>query len=180
MKFARPLMAFLIGLSLSVAAPAAETPLEQMKDQLERMRKHLSAVSARFKGGMKFARPSTNPDQPSTPALECCEANLRAARDRLAGFDQALLKLAACYRQLGNSEGLTQVRLIRTDAESLLRGLQVFVKTRSHAEARGALAGTTRAFLLLDKDVRALVACELPQETPLTEPEYPTSDPSGL
>ena len=151
-----------------------------MKDQLERMRKHLSAVSARFKGGFKVARPSADPGQPSTPALECCESNLRAARDRLAGFDQALLKQAACYQQLGNSEGLTKIRLIRTEAESLLRGLQVFVKTQSHAEALGALAGTTRAFLLLDKDVRALAACELPEETPLTEPEPPTSDPSGL
>ena len=90
-----------------------------------------------------------------------------------------MVKLAACYQQLENSEELTQVDLIRTDVKSLHLGLEVFVKAASRTEASGAMAGITRVFLLLDKNVGRLEACELAEETPLTEPEYPTSDPSG-
>lgn len=168
-RLASPLLALLAGWSLCFAAPP---PLEEAKDQLKKLRTHLSAVSNRFKGGMKVARPSEDPDQPTTPALECCEANLRVVRDRLVGFERAVLKLAACYQQTGNFAAIDKLGPIRTEAGNLRIGLDYFVKAPTRSEAGMAMAGTTRAFLLLDKDVQALEACE-------SDADYPTSDPSG-
>ncbi len=169
---------FLVGWCLSLSVAGAQAPLEEATDQLKKIRTHLNAVSNRFNGGFKAVSPSGDSTRPATPAMECCEANLRVVRDRLVGFSRAVRRLTACYEQSGDRDSLTRARVVRTDIEDLARGLETFLRAPSHTEAGRAMSGTTRVFILLDKDFRTLTSCELADQTPVIEPEPPTSDPS--
>jgi hypothetical protein len=97
-----------------------------------------------------------------TIAEKCCAGNLKRFDATLTHFDGVVEALRGCYRKGQDTVGQEVIELVDQDSVALGRGITIFRTSTDAGQARGALAGTTRAYLNLVHSAEELPACTAP------------------
>lgn len=157
----RILPAVLCALALSVPSlaegPAKLDPLDQ---ELESVRKLISNSQMKLRRGIVGVRAADKPDKTvRTPADMCCEENVDQINKSLEAVRGMLRDLGTCFEQSWDRGGAEAVDLANQDLRALTAGIQAFSDAMEPEDTHGALGGTLRAFLNLQRRIAALPRC---------------------
>jgi len=174
----------LLGLALALGdAPRADDPPkevpkapEPLEAELVGIRNAIINASAKLRNGV-VGISAESEGLPSTPARDCCAANVRRIETRIVTAARLLDAFDRCYDTEGNQDMLLSCRVAKSDLLAFANALQQFVRAPTRDKTQAGLDGMTRTYNLLRDTSVKLEPCEL-LESPVDDPGLPESDVS--